>query len=224
MGYEPIDAWYEEAEQAAYDAAMEQYRDSGAYFEDMGRAIDDFVSERQKSFYVEHPLIAESSFNLLSEAKDLFALNHYSASQVFAGAATEVIFGEALLKPIVFGFVHSDTFAPMVADIIEGARSVYKFKELILHIASEFSGKDLHKFKVGTSSNSLWQDIDAVRGQRNKIVHKGTLAVNKQEAEHSILVATTLLETIFPSVIKSLGLHLHDAIRVCDNSRCQNES
>ena len=31
MGYEPIDAWYEEAEKAAYDSAMKQYRNSDAF-------------------------------------------------------------------------------------------------------------------------------------------------------------------------------------------------
>src|SRR5262249_19788956 len=222
MGYEPCDAWYEEAEQAAYDAVMEQYRNSDAYYEDMDHAINEFVSERQKSFYIDKPLIAEPAFKLLSEANELFALDHYAASQVFAGAATEVFFGESLLKPIVFGFVHSDTFAPMVAEIIEGTRAVYKFKILISHIVSEFTKVDLSKFSVGASSNSLWNDIDAVRGKRNKIVHKGELAVSKADAEHSILVATTLLETIFPSVIKGLGLHLHNGIRICDNPKCPN--
>jgi hypothetical protein len=33
------------------------------------------------------------------------------------------------------------------------------------------------------------------------------LTVNKKEAEHSILVATTLLETIFPAVSLTIPLH-----------------
>jgi hypothetical protein len=139
---------------------------------------------------------------------------------VFAGAATEVGFEDILLKPIVYGFVHSDTFAPMIADIIEGARAVYKFKALIVHIVSEFSGINLYTFKVGGSTDSLWKDIDAVRVRRNNVLHKGNLAVTKEEAEHTILVAATLIEMIYPAVMKSLGLHLHNGIRACSDPSC----
>jgi hypothetical protein len=220
MGYEPIDAWYEEQQQAVYDGVLEAYRNSDEYAEDKWRAIEEFISERQKSYYLSNPLVAEPAFNLLEEARELYKLGHYPSAQVFAGAATEVGFGDILLKPIVHGFVHSDTFAPMIADIIEGARAVYKFKALIVHIVSEFSGIDLYTFKVGGSTDSLWKDIDAVRVQRNNVLHKGNLAVTKEEAEHAILVAAALLEMIYPSVMKSLGLHLHNGIRVCGDPSC----
>jgi hypothetical protein len=48
MGYEPIDAWYEEQQEATYNGVLEHYRSSDEYAEDMSRAIEDFVSERQR--------------------------------------------------------------------------------------------------------------------------------------------------------------------------------
>lgn len=134
MGYEPIDAEYEARLDNIYNGVLEEYRNSDSYYEDINRGIDEFISDRQKSFYIEKPTVAEPAFHLLVEARELFALGHYAAAQVIAGAAAEVTFGDALLKPMVYGFVHSDTVAPMVAKIIEDARSVWKFENLLVEL------------------------------------------------------------------------------------------
>lgn len=44
MGYEPIDAWYEEQQEAIYNGVLEVYRGSDEYAEDMRN----FISERQR--------------------------------------------------------------------------------------------------------------------------------------------------------------------------------
>ena len=122
MGWEPIDAEYESQMEAIYNGVLDEYLKSDSYHEDINRAIDDFTTDRQKAFYLKVPTLTEPAFNLLAEAKDLFELNHYGAAQVMAGAAAEVAFGDALLKPMVYGLVHNETMAPEVAKIIENAR------------------------------------------------------------------------------------------------------
>jgi hypothetical protein len=219
VGYEPIDAEYEEQMNAVHDGILEEYRNSDAYYEDINRGVDEFIAERQRSFYIEKPAVAGPAFNLLAEARELFALDHYAAAQVMAGAAAEVTFGDALLKPMVYGFVHSDDVAKMVADIVENARSVYKFKALLVGIVSRFSGIDLTATAPG-SNKSLWKSVDEVREQRNAVLHgDGLLKVTREEAEHALAVATTLLEIVFPAVLHSLGLHLHGT-SACANPRC----
>jgi DNA-binding MurR/RpiR family transcriptional regulator len=84
MGYEPIDAEYEAQMDAIYDGVMEHYYGSDAYAEDLNRGIEEFTTERQRSYYVENTAVAESAFNLLAEARELFHLGHYGASQVMA--------------------------------------------------------------------------------------------------------------------------------------------
>src|ERR1041384_299751 len=220
MGYEPIDAEYEARMDAIYEGVLEHYRNSDSYYEDINKGIDDFIAERQKSFYIEKPAVAESAFNLLSEARELFTLGHYAAAQVMAGASVEVTFGDALLKPMIFGFVHSDAVAPMVADIIEDARSVYKFKALLVEIVSRYSSIDLYTFTIPGSTKSLWQSVNEVTTQRNDVLHRGgLLTVTREEAEYALAVATTLLETVFPAVLNNLGLHLH-GLNVCADPHC----
>jgi hypothetical protein len=220
MGYEPIDAEYEAQMEAIYDGVLAEYRNSNDYYEDIGRGIDEFISDRQKSFYLEKPAVAEPAFNLLTEARELFTLSHYAAAQVMAGAAAEVTFGDALLKPMVYGFVHSDTVAPMVAKIIEDARSVWKFEALLIEIVLRFSGIDITTFAPLGSNETLWQSVKSVRGKRNEVLHRGGLAaVTREEAEQAIVVAATLIETVFPAVLNSLGLHLH-GVNACANPHC----
>ena len=217
MGYEPIDAELEAQMDAIYDGVLEQYYRSDSYHEDVNRGIEEFIGDRQKSFYIQNPTLAEAAFSLLSEARELFALDHYAAAQVMAGAAAEVALGDALLKPMVYGFVHSDTVAPMVVDIVKNTRQLYRFEALVIEIVSQFSGINLRS-KIGTSTHSLWESVKAVAMQRNEVLHSDGLSkVTREQAEHGLEVATTLLETVFPALLKNLGLHLHGA-RICADS------
>jgi hypothetical protein len=41
------------------------------------------------------------------------------------------------------------------------------------------------------------------------------------EAGHlAIAVAASLVENVFPEVIKHIGLHLHDRVRICNDTKC----
>ncbi len=218
MGYEPIDAEYESKMEALYEGVLESYYGSDAYHEDIGRGIDDFIADRQKSYYLGHPTLIHPAEHLLAEARELFDLKHYASAQVFAGASAEIVFGDALLKPMVYGLVHSDTVAPLVADVIENARSVYKFKALLVAIVSEFSQIDLTANSTDLNNQSLWSFVDGVRKQRNSVLHSdGFSKVNKEDAETAITASTQLLELVLPKVLDGIGLHLHGA-DVCGES------
>jgi hypothetical protein len=155
----------------------------------------------------------------LTEARELFALNHFAAAQILAGAAAEVTFGNVILKPMVYGLVHSDTAAPILVEIVENTRQVYKFKALIVEIISQFTGINLFS-KLTDGQKSLWESVDSVREQRNRILHGDDLSIiKKEEVEHSLTVATILLETVFPALLKTLGLHLHE-VRICTDQSC----
>ena len=219
MGFEPIDAEYESQMEAVYNGVLEEYFASESYAEDVNKAIEEFSTDRQKSFYIENPTLAEPAFALLKEAQELFDHSHYAAAQVLAGAAAEVTFGDALLKPMLYGCVHNDTLAPVVADIVENARQFYRFKALLVAIVSEFSGISLTS-PVQGSRRSLWDSVDNVRKQRNEVLHgDGLLKVTREDAEEALTLATTLIETVFPSVLTKIGLHLHHA-RVCGDLKC----
>ena len=55
--------------------------------------------------------------------------------------------------------------------------------------------------------------------KRNHIVH-GSSSV-EEETSLALSVASTIMETLFPSVITKMGLHLHDGYRICADWKCQ---
>jgi hypothetical protein len=42
----------------------------------------------------------------------------------------------------------------------------------------------------------------------------------KNEAASALDVSTEILERIFPTVVESLGHHVHDDLNVCSDQRC----
>ncbi len=223
MGYDEIDAENEEREQAAYDYFFELFLESEEHREELDRAIDDFLIDRQKSYYLEHASVAQSAIASLVKAKELFELGHFSASQVFAGAAIEVAFKDVFVRPVVYGLVHNEDAAEMVADLVDAIRQLERLKKLVVYVASEFAGINFFEVRVGQSNTSLWEDITGVREKRNDVLHKGVEATD-ETARHSIGVAEMLLKEVFPAVIGKLGLHLHEGMPICGNRECQSAS
>jgi hypothetical protein len=88
---------------------------------------------------------------------------------------------------MVYGLVHNDSIAPVVADIIENARAVYKFRALLIAIVSQFSGIDLTANVQELDNKSFWSLVNDVREQRNAILHRDQLLkVSKEDAEKAI--------------------------------------
>jgi hypothetical protein len=106
---------------------------------------------------------------------------------------------------MVYGFVHSDTVAPMLVSVVKNARQVYRFEALVIEIVSQFSGISLTS-AAGDSKRSLWESVKTVAKQRNEVLHgDGLLKVTRDQAEEALAVATTLLETVFPALLTTLG-------------------
>jgi hypothetical protein len=56
--------------------------------------------------------------------------------------------------------------------------------------------------------------MDDVQKARNGVIHRGEI-VEAGIANLSISVADTLLNEIFPEILKKIGLHLHNPITIC---------
>ena len=101
-------------EEARYEQAMEEL-----YEEHSKQAIEEFTAERLQSFYLNKPLLAKPSFDALVESRSLLR-SHPTAALVFAASATEVSLKEVLLKPVVYGLVHSESAAGLIAELALG--------------------------------------------------------------------------------------------------------
>lgn len=176
-------------------------------------AIREFTAERLQSYYVAHPNLAGPAHDSLVYAQSLLPL-FPKAALVFGVTATELAIKTVLLKPIVFGLVHTEALASFITDLTTQHTGMDRFQTILTEILARFGGVDLKVFKRADSANTLWQEIGEVQKARNAVVHRGE-SVEDVQADLSIAVAATLLKEVFPHILTKLQLHLHDPMIVC---------
>lgn len=177
-------------------------------------AVKEFTAGRLKSYYVAHPHLTQPAHRALSTAQS-FMETHPEAALVFATTAVELTIKLVLLKPIVFGLVHTEALASVITDFATQHTGVDRFQDLLTQLLQHFGGVDLKTFKRSTSSKTLWKEVEEIQRSRNGVVHRGEIP-DRSLAEQAITMATTLLGEIVPDVLRNLGLHLHEPGVICD--------
>jgi hypothetical protein len=176
-----------------------------------GEIIEQFTSERLKSFYLANPAVAEHALFALEEARALKG-PHPSASLVFAAISIEVGLKTTLLKPILHGLVSIDSAAVLVTRLVPDQHND-DFKKVLFGILKEVGGVDLLAFKRPSWKQSLWEEILNIRKRRNEVMH-GAERVSSAEAEYALEIASAVLEDLFPQVIAALGLTIDGRLRI----------
>jgi len=200
-------------ESIAMDAAYDDYM-SSLYEEHKGMAIEEFRAERLQSYYQKHPDVGLEPLAALDEAKGLVR-DHPSAALVFAASAVELGMKLLFLKPIVAGLVHSESTATLVADLTIGHAAMDRFRDLLFAIAAEHGGVDLSAYRRAGATSTLWEEMRNLQVERNRVLHQG-MRVPLEEADHSVKVASSLIEELFPRLVDKLGLHTHPGLKICD--------
>jgi hypothetical protein len=170
--------------------------------------IEQFALERLQSFYLDNPDLAMPALDAFKEASTLVGI-YPSAAHVFAVTAADVGLKAILLKPILYGLVHTDSLAAMIADLLPEQRNE-KFRELLFAILKEYGGVDLEAYKRPGVAQTAWEELSGLHQKRNRILHKAEKA-SQAEAQHALALAATVLEEFFPTVIKKLGLQIRTA-------------
>jgi hypothetical protein len=218
------DAMYEAENEAAAEAHYERMgkewaRDhagelAGEFFEENYEgAVNQFTVERLQSYYLKYPDLGGPALTALLYAKSLMPSFH-CAALIFAATATELTVKSVLLKPIISGLVHTEELASLIADLTTRHTGMDRFQNLLTEVLTQYGGFELKTFKRPGSVKTLWQEMDDVQSARNGVVHRGQLA-NAGVANLGILVADTLLNQVFPGILKKIGLHLHSPIMIC---------
>ena len=176
-------------------------------------AVSEFTSERLQSYYLADPTLAEPARKSLLYAQSLLA-SFPQAALVFAVTATELAVKTVLLKPIISGLVHTEELASLVAELTTHHTGMGRFQNLLTEILTQFGGVQLMTFKRTGSTKTLWEEMSEVQNARNAVTHKGETS-DSGKAALAISVATTLLNEIFPQVLKNLGLYLDASMTVC---------
>jgi hypothetical protein len=212
MSMEP----WEAEQEAALDGLYKQFGPEWVeenWHDLYDQAVEEFTADRLRSYYLAHPNIAKPALDSLVEGQSLLQA-HPKAALVFATTSIELSIKTVLLKPIVFGLVHTEAVAELVTDLTIEHTGMDRFKMLLTEILRRFGGLDLNSFRRRYSHKTIWQEIKEVQINRNVVIHRGELD-DMTSAELSIGVASAILHELLPQVICELGLHLHDPLVVC---------
>jgi len=176
-------------------------------------AVKEFTSELLRSYFIVHPDLAGPAREMLAYAQRLMP-SFPTAALVFAVTATELVVKTVLLRPIIFGLVHTEDLGSFITDLAVKQTGMDRFRTLLTKILARFGGVDLKTFKRVGSTKTLWEEMGEIQAARNAVVHQGVMA-DGSKAILAISVAATLLNDIFPIIVANLGLHLHDSMTVC---------
>jgi hypothetical protein len=208
-----LEAQQEAAAEAEYDRLRQTLGPEWArdhadelFKEHYDGAVNHFTSERMQSYYLRYPNLAGPARDSLTYAKSLRPV-FPRAALVFAVTSTELLVKTVFLKPIIFGLIHTEDLAIFITELTTLHTGVDRFRTLLTKILSEFGSVDLATYKRGSSNQTLWQEICVVQEARNGIIHRG-IPANDDCPDLAVAIAETLLNDIFPHILKSLNLRL----------------
>ena len=192
-----------------YEAEQEEWYAHIAakfYEEHKEQAISEFVTERLRSYYLTNPDVTVAALRMYKEGIELENIST-TAAVVFFSAAIELALKSALLKPVVYGLVHNESLAVLVAELAVKHVGIDKLRDLLLGILEEYGRINLNKFHIEGHAKPLWEEMREIQNVRNAIVHRGQIpdSVQIQLAKE---IVTMIIGNFLPSVLNSLGLRL----------------
>ncbi len=182
--------YYEIQQEVAHEEFLDALSEE-LYDEHKDRAISEFVDKRLKSYYSKNTDIAINVIGYIKKSKALLDTEPTS-SLMYSSIATEVILKSLLLKPVVFGLVHTESLAELVSNMLIKQTGIDRFKKLVFEILEthiEFEDGFENYIRDGSQLN-LWVERKAIQDLRNKIMHQAIFC-NKTEAKLSYSVTVT---------------------------------
>jgi len=188
------------------EEAMSEYYEGLYLSEFKERAIDEFTKERLRSYYIDHPELIISALAALTEAKKVENTSPTSAI-LLAGISIELGFKIGILKPIVFGFVHSEAAAEAISNMTIKQTGIDRFKDLLITLLNDISSVDISRFTRNGVKNTLWGERSEIQKLRNNISHQGTICT-LTESNFAIAVAESILSELLPQILTSINLNI----------------
>lgn len=198
MSYDPSDAAWDEA----YDQMSREL-----YPEHKEQAIAEFTRSRLKSYYVEHSDVLVPAARMFRESKALVEAGHHTAALVFAASATELFLKAALLRPVVYGLVHSEGLAELVVGAALSQTGLKRYEQLLSKLFFELTGVELRSIVRPAGTKPLLDEASDIQDLRNAVVHRGA-EVSAEQAQLGVTVATEVFNKVLAEVISTLGFSI----------------
>jgi hypothetical protein len=203
---EPYEYEQEAAEQAYIERILKDFGPE-LYDEHYHEAVQEFTTERLKSYYLKNPAIASAATSVLDEAAALVKARHPNAAFLFYVIAAEITINHLLAKPIVIGLVHNEAVADVVVGLVPYTGSS-SFKKLFFGILEKLVAIDLSSYRRIGAKGPLWNEWMTIHEVRNGLVHSGK-PISGESLELAEAVALELLQVLFPRVLGKLGLKVN---------------
>lgn len=214
MSYDEQDAAYDRFIDELHRDFRDRALDDAELYD---KVVDDFKASRLRAYYVQKPVLAQPAQEALREASDLL-VDHPRAALVFAIMAAEVCLRGALLTPLVHGAFHTEASADLLVRLVVSSKDE-KLVKALLRILATHTGVDLQLHRRSAAARPLWEEMHDLQVKRNMVVHQAA-AASRDDALEAIAVAEAMLGDVFPAVMTTLGLHLHEGPRICDSPKC----
>jgi hypothetical protein len=184
------------------------------YSDLVAEAIDEFTSDRLRSYYLTHASLAAPAFAMYNEAMTALSASQ-SAALVLCATSIEVGLKVTLLKPVVYGLVHNESVADLVSDMVARQNGFDRFMPLLARVVAEYGGIDVNTFRMDGHAKTIWEEIEIIQKKRNTVVHQGKLAT-LEDVTLALQVGGFVLGMFVPSVLKGFGLKLSNEMVITD--------
>ena len=196
-------------EDAAWDKAYESMSQE-LYPEHKEQAIAEFTHERLRSYYVAHPEILIPATKIFKEAKSLLSDGHNAAALVFSASATELFLKAALLRPVVYGLVHSESLAELIVDTALSQTGFKRYETLLSKLFFEIAGIELTSLVREVGAKPLLKEAADYQDIRNGIVHQGR-DVTVSQARIASEITTQIFNQVLTKALSSLNLTIESS-------------
>ncbi len=184
------------------------------YPEHKEQAVQEFAIDRLRSYYLANPDVAKPAVFMLRNAEQLFQLHQYEAALVFAVSSIELFLKATLLRPVIYGLIHSEAVAEVIVNETLSQSGLKRYHKLLGKLFNHLTGSPLEEIKRDGESKTLLKEIEALQEQRNKVVHQGFQA-NRIEANQALNVAHAVVSQVLGEVLWSLGLEARKGEGIC---------
>lgn len=172
------------------------------------QAIEEFTSERLRSYYLKNPNVAVNAVHTFKEAQSLLEHGHSSACVVFAVTSIEQFLKAALLRPVVFGLIHIESLASLVVDVaMDQNGGLDRYKKLLAGLFKDLASIDVGAVRREGAQKPLFEEVKALQELRNSVVHRGTKA-EEENARHALEVTKAVFSLVFIHLLAALGLQV----------------
>jgi len=182
-----------------------EYISRWLYPEHKAQAISEFTDDRLRSFYINNPQVMIPAVNVMREGISLRDKGHFAAALVFFCTGIELLLKATILKPVVYGLVHSAQLADVIVEHTFGQTGFDRYTKLLSKLYAELAKLDMNTITRPGAQKRLMEECKEVQALRNKIIHQGALCT-AEESNTALDVVNAVYDSIVKPILKSLGL------------------